>query len=195
LLLTLSILLPLPLAKNFLLLLLLLLLAKNLPPLLLPYLSGRRVLPLCYRSRRLRDILLLRWLPHLTWSVVAPLGDRRLRCRVLRRTALRPAAGSWLCSPNPAHIHHPNRCNRCRGALANLLDFRHSQRTPGIPRQRCLLSVKWHCRRRRRGSSHHWPAQHIGRRTRSAGRAARAGSENAIPLRSDGRSRYHLGRR
>ncbi len=176
------------LAQNFLLLLLLL---------LLPHLSGRRVLPLGYWSLRLRDILLLRWLvllPHLARSVVAPLVSRRLRRRVLGHTALRTATGWWLRSPDTAHIHHSNRCHRRRRTLANLLDFSDRKRAPGILRQRCLLPFKWHRRGRRRGSSDHRSAQHVGRRTRSARGGIRARPENAATLRRDSRGRHHLDR-
>ena len=153
--------------------------------LLLTHLSGRHVLPLIHGSLRLRDILLLpphvllllRWLlllPYLAGSVIPPLVHRRLRRRVLGQDTLRTATDWWLHSPNPAHIHHPNRCNRRRSALSHLLNFGTRKRTPGILCQRSLLPFKWYRSRRRRSSSHHRAAQHVGRRTRGARGRVRA---------------------
>jgi hypothetical protein len=91
-------------------------------------------------------------------SAVPPLVHRRLRRRVLGQSALRCSAGRWLRASHPAHINHPNRCNRRGCILPNLLYFRDRKWAPRILRQCSLLPFKWHRRRRRRGSSDHRPA-------------------------------------
>ena len=113
---------------------------------------------------------------------------------LLLRRALHSAANRRLNTPYPAHIHDANRRARSRRTLAYLLDLGWRKRAAGVFSQRRLLPLERNRSRRRSGSRHHGPAQHVGRRTRGAGGGVRPGAENALPLGRNGRSGDHLDR-
>ena len=110
------------------------------------------------------------------------------------RRALWFSTNRRLNTLDPAHIHDANRSTRRRRTLAHLLDLGWRKRATGILSQRRLLPVERNRSRRRSGSRHHGPAQHVGRRTRSARGSVCPGAENALPLRRDRRSAEDLDR-
>ena len=121
-------------------------------------------------------------------------GYGGLRSGIRLRRALWSSANRRLNTPDSAHIHDANRSTRRRRTLAYLLDLGWWKRAAGILSQRRLLPVEGNRSRRRSGARHHGPAQHVGRRTCSAGCGVCPGAENALPLRRDRRSAEDLGR-
>jgi hypothetical protein len=121
-----------------------------------------------------------------------PLGYRGLRSsRLLPNLGL--SANRRLNALDLAHIHDAHRGPPGGRILAHLLYASRWKRAAGIFLQLGLLPLEGHRSRRRSGACYDWPAQHIGGRTRGAGRLRCPRAENADPLRCNLGSRGDAG--